>query len=49
MPYMPRPDKKAEKIAWKQLGKPENIAVKETPREKAINKRLDYQIIVDGR
>lgn len=49
MPYMPRADKKAEKIAWKNLGKPENLATKETPRQKLINAKLDYQIIVDGR
>jgi hypothetical protein len=49
MPYMPRPDKKAEKIAWKNLGKPENLAVKPSEREKKINAKLDYQIIVDGR
>ncbi len=49
MPYMPRPDKKAERIAWKVLGKPENLAAKETPRQKKINARIDYQIAVDGR
>ncbi len=49
MPYMPRADKKAAKIAWKVLGKPENLAVKETERQKKINAKLDYQVIVDGR
>ncbi len=49
MPYMPRPDKKAEKIAWKVLGKPENLATKETPRQRMINAKLDYQVIVNGR
>ncbi len=49
MPYMPRPDKKAEKIAWQNLGKPENLAAKETERQKKINAKLDYQVIVDGR
>lgn len=49
MPYMPRADKKAEKIAWQQLGKPENIAAKETKRQRMINAKLDYQVIVDGR
>lgn len=46
---MPRPDKKAEKIAWKQLGKPENLAAKVTERQRAINAKLDYQVIVSGR
>ena len=46
---MPRADKKSEKIAWKVLGKPENIAAKETERQKQINKKIDYQISVDGR
>ena len=49
MPYMPRADKKAERIAWKNLGKPENLASKETPRQREINKRIDYQIAVNGR
>lgn len=52
MPYMPRPHKnneKAEKIQHNVLGKPENLAVKETPRQRAINARLDYQVIVSGR
>ncbi len=46
---MPRPSKKLSKIAWKQLGKPENLAVKTTEREREINAKLDYQVIVSGR
>lgn len=49
MPYMPRADKKAEKLAWKILGKPENIASKQTPRQKAINAKIDYEINSSGR
>jgi hypothetical protein len=49
MPAMPRNDKKAEKICWKVLGKPDNLAAKETKKERAIKNRLDYQVIVGGR
>lgn len=49
MPYMPRADKKAEKIAWKVLGKPENLAVKETRKEREIRNKLSYDVIVNGR
>lgn len=49
MPVMPRYNKKAEKIAWKVLGKPDNIAVKQTPRERELDNKLDYQVIVGGR
>lgn len=49
MPFMPRSDKKAEKIAWKVLGKPDNMISKETPKERELRNRLDYQVIVGGR
>lgn len=49
MPYMPRSDHNAKKIAWKVLGKPDNLATKETPEQRAIKAKLDYQVIVDGR
>ena len=49
MPVMPRSDKKSEKVAWKVLGKPSNIAAKQTARERELNAKLDYQVIVGGR
>ena len=49
MPIMPRYDKKAEKIAWNILGKPANIAAKRTKKERILDNRLDYQVIVGGR
>jgi hypothetical protein len=49
MPIMPRSDKKAEKVAWKVLGKPDNMLSKETEKERIIKDRIDYQVIVGGR
>lgn len=49
MAIQERSNKKAEKIAWKVLGEPDNIATKQTPREKKLDKRLDYEVIVGGR
>lgn len=46
---MPRSDKKAEKIAWKVLGKPDNMISKETKEERAIKNKIDYQVLVGGR
>ena len=46
---MPRYDKKAEKIAFRILGVPSNIAARKTPREIELDKKLDYQVIVGGR
>lgn len=44
-----RSDKKAEKIAWKVLPKPNNLTSKQTERERKLNNRLDYEVIVGGR
>ena len=49
MPIMPRLDKRAEDIAWKILGKPNNMVYRRTQREIAIDKRIDYQVLVGGR
>ena len=46
---MPRYDKKAEKVAWKVLGEPSNMAAKKTKREQDLDRKLDYQVIVGGR
>ena len=42
MPAMPRFDKKGTQIAYKILGKPENIAFKPTARQKDIDKKLIF-------
>lgn len=39
MPAMLRSDK-ANKIAWKILGKPDNIAEKKTPKQKELDQVL---------
>ncbi len=49
MPVAMRSDKKAEKVAWKVLGTPDNMLSKETERERLIKNRIDYQVIVGGR
>jgi hypothetical protein len=49
MPQAFRNDKQAEKIAWKVLGTPPNIAAKRTERERKIDARLNYEVIVGGR
>jgi hypothetical protein len=43
MPAMPRFSKRGTKIAYKILGKPENIAFKPTARENDIDRRLTFQ------
>jgi hypothetical protein len=43
MAQAPRLKGKPQKIAWAILGKPNNLAVKKTAREKEIDHRLLYQ------
>jgi hypothetical protein len=42
MSVMPRPKTNAKKIAYKILGKPQNLAHKPTKEEIYINRRLLY-------
>ena len=43
MPVMLRPLGKAKKIAFKILGKPENLKDKRTYRDLRINRRLNFE------
>ncbi len=44
MPVMPRPKTKATEIAYKVLGKPDNLKKKKrTPLENYINRRLLFE------
>ena len=40
MPAVPRPNKQAQKIADKLLGKPANLTAKASPEQKKINALL---------
>lgn len=49
MPAMRRINKKAEKIAFKIMGKPANIAFKRDKEQQRINKRLIFEETVRAR
>ena len=49
MPVMRRIDKKAEKIAFKIMGTPPNIAFKRNKEQQRINKRLIFEETVRAR
>jgi hypothetical protein len=43
MPQMLRTKSKATKIAYKVLGKPLNLQVKKSPKEKRVDRRLIFE------
>jgi hypothetical protein len=49
MAYAPRSNREAERIAWRVLGKPDNLQSRDTPRERELRNKIDYQVIVGGR